>query len=218
MDEQDGTQRHEFDEAYWERHWDGERSTPRGELAVSPYLPAETKELRAGSALDAGCGKGTEAIWLARQGWQVTGADISGRALAAAASRAETAGVADHLEWVQADLTTWSPGRDWDLVVTNYAHADTGQLAFYRHISSWVAPGGTLLIVGHLHGHHTGARDGGQGHHDHPEHATATAADITGLFAGPDWQVRACYENTRTVAPGGVPVELADVVVRIQRT
>lgn len=213
---------HEFDQAYWERHWGGARAaTDGGEMPVSPYLPAETEGLPVTSALDAGCGAGTEAIWLARQGWQVTGADISGSALAAAASRAEAAGVDDHLEWIQADLTSWAPGRTWDLVVTHYAHAEPGQLDLYRRLSSWVAPGGTLLIVGHLRGHHTGGHGGQQdGHHGglgHPEHATATAAGIAELFAGPDWQVEARYENTRTVAPGGVPVELNDVVVRVRR-
>ncbi|MDN5894115.1 MAG: class I SAM-dependent methyltransferase, partial [Nocardioides sp.] len=188
---------------------------------------AETEELRVGSALDAGCGTGAEAIWLAQRGWQVMGADISRAALASAAARAEAAGLTDRVEWVQADLTAWSPGRTWDLVTTHYAHAETGQLAFYRHISSWVAPGGTLLIVGHLHSqpaggpssHHDADHDGGpSGHRDHPEHATATTVSITGLFAGPHWQVESCHENTRTVAPGGVRVELNDVVVRLRRT
>ncbi len=184
----------EFDQAYWDRHWELGGSTSRGALPVNPHLSAETEELRVGSALDAGCGTGAEAIWLAEQGWQVTGADISGAALAAAADRAEATGLTDRVEWVQADLTTWSPGRVWDLVTTHYAHAETGQLAFYRHISSWVAPGGTLLIVGHLHGHPTGGpghRDGDHacpsGHHGHPEHATATAASITDAFAGSDY-------------------------------
>ncbi|WP_207782022.1 class I SAM-dependent methyltransferase [Phytoactinopolyspora limicola] len=197
---------YEFDRAYWERHWNAESATTRGgELPVNPYLLAETADLRVGSALDAGCGTGNEALWLAQQGWQVTGADVAGTALAAAADRAETAGLARDIEWVQADLTTWEPGRTWELVVTSYAHPVTGQLAFYRHISSWVSPGGTLLIVGHLHGQHTGGHGGHHGSDGHPEHATATAAGITELFTGPDWHVEACYENTRTVAPGRRP-------------
>ncbi len=208
---------HTFDQAYWERHWSSEGATSgAADLPVSPYLSVETKDLPVGSALDAGCGSGTEAIWLARQGWRVTGADIGAGALAVAAGRAETAGQAAHLEWVQADLTTWEPGRTWDLVVTHYAHAETGQLALYKRISSWVAVGGALLIVGHLHSNR------GRGLHSdyqvHPEHATATAVGIADLFAGPGWQLQSCYESTRTVAPSGVPVELNDIVVRLHRT
>ena len=41
-----------------------------------------------GTALDAGCGEGAEATWLASRGWDVTAADISAEALARAAARA----------------------------------------------------------------------------------------------------------------------------------
>ena len=36
-------------------------------------------------------------------------------------------------------------------ITTHYAHPDIPQLAFYERIAAWVGPGGTLLIVGHLH-------------------------------------------------------------------
>ncbi|GFZ82224.1 class I SAM-dependent methyltransferase [Nesterenkonia alkaliphila] len=202
---------HQFDKTYWENHW-----APAGEreaLPVNPYLPAELTQLPPGTALDAGCGTGTEAIWLAEQGWQVTGADISATALAAAAARAAAPGTAEQLQWVETDLTTWEPDRRWDLVVTSYAHPETGQLAFYRRISSWVAPGGTLLIVGHLH-------QPAHGHprsHPHPETATATLEDITELFAGPAWHIEAGYENTRTVQVAGRSVPLRDAILRARR-
>jgi SAM-dependent methyltransferase len=201
---------HEFDKAYWEDHWAPAIAggTDRG-LPVNPYLPAETRDLPAGTALDAGCGTGAEALWLADHGWRVTGADISTAALAAAADRAAEAGRAGRVEWVDADLTTWEPGRTWDLVITSYAHPHTGQMAFYERIASWVSPSGTLLIVGHLHGPH-----GGSGH---PDTATATQAGITGLFDNPGWQVDASYVATRTVQAGGQAVHLYDVVVRAHR-
>ncbi len=223
---------HEFDQAYWEKHWNAENATTRRrQLPVNPYLPAETVHLRKGTALDAGCGTGAEALWLAEQGWQVTGADISATALDAAARRADGVGLAARVEWVQADLTAWEPGRTWDLVVTSYAHPAIGQLAFYRRVAAWVAPGGTLLIVGHLHSHPGHRIDGGHGTdagEEHPAHATANLPGITGLFttaSGAGWTVEAGYENTRTVIPAVTkgssaditPVELNDVVVRLRR-
>ncbi|GAA1501606.1 hypothetical protein GCM10009788_00220 [Nocardioides humi] len=217
---------HEFDQSYWERHWGAGGSAMSGrQLPVNPYLLAETAHLRTGTALDAGTGTGAEALWLAEQGWQVTGADISTTALEAAARRASDAGLAGQVEWIQADLSSWEPGRLWDLVVTSYAHPATGQLPFYRHIASWVAPGGTLLIVAHLRGHHTGGHGDQQvsppGDDGHAENATATLAGVTELFAAPGWSIVACYENTRTVAPAassaGPPVELNDLVVRLHR-
>ena len=49
--------------------------------------------MRPGTALDLGCGQGGDAIWLAAQGWTVTGADISQTALDVAARDAAEAGV-----------------------------------------------------------------------------------------------------------------------------
>lgn len=198
----------EFDKDYWEHHWNPATSGGERGLPVNPYLPPETAHLRPGTALDAGCGTGAEAIWLAEQGWEVTAADISGTALAAARVGSAAAEIGEPIDWVEADLSRWEPGRTWNLVVTSYAHPDIGQLPFYRRVSSWVAPGGTLLIVGHLHDHQ----------HGHPENASATVEAITTLFDASGWLIETAYEHTRTVHPGGTPVRLRDVIVRVQRT
>lgn len=206
----------QFDKTYWEDHWGTASGSEGRSLPVHPYLPTETAHLPAGTVLDAGCGTGTEALWLAEQGWHVTGADISPTALTTAAGRSAAAGLEDRIEWVEADLARWEPDRRWDLVVTSYAHADTGQLAFYQRIASWVTSGGTLLIIGHLHDQPA------QHHHHaptsrHPEDATATLAGITGLFAAPAWRIDASYENTRSVHARGHAVQLRDVIVCARR-
>ena len=152
-----------FDATYWERHWRGADHGSAQNLPANPYLASETADLPIGTALDSGCGRGTEAIWLAERGWRVTGADISATALADAADRADRAGLITPIEWVKADLERWEPDRTWDLVTTHYAHPKAGQLDFYQRISKWVAPGGTLLIVGHLpgdHHHHSAPGEG----------------------------------------------------------
>jgi SAM-dependent methyltransferase len=41
----------------------------------------ETGALRAGSALDVGCGTGTNAIWLAQRGYEVLGVDVAPKAI-----------------------------------------------------------------------------------------------------------------------------------------
>ncbi len=75
-----------FDKDYWESHWrQADGHAPGGEIAPNPYLAREISDLAPGTALDAGCGEGAEAIWLAAAGWQVTAADISTGALARAA-------------------------------------------------------------------------------------------------------------------------------------
>lgn len=201
-----------FDKPYWENRWADAGRGPG--LPVNPYLATETAGLRIGTALDAGCGTGTEALWLADRGWRVTGADISGAALAVAAERAAAAGLGDRVDWVETDLTRWEPGREWDLLITSYAHSAAGQLALYRRIANWVAPGGTLLIVGHLHT----AEESGHGRgHRHPEGSTAGLREIETLLAAPRWRIDAGYENTRTARANGRDILLRDVVARAQR-
>lgn len=98
-------------------------------------------------------------------------------------------------------------------VTTHYAHPAMPQLAFYERISHWVAPGGTLLIVGHLHGPATP----GHGHRPPPE-ATVTLADITRGFDSAVWSIASAEEITRTLpGPGDRALPLHDVVVRATR-
>ena len=204
-----------FDKSYWETHWQN-ASGRRDEFAIdaNPYLAHETRGLERGTALDAGCGEGTEAIWLAAEGWQVTAVDISSEALSRASERASSdVTVAERIEWVEADLSTWQPGGEFDLVATHYAHPAIPQLDFYERISHWVAPGGSLLIVGHLH------RAGTPGHdHDPPEKASVTAASISAVLDPATWDVITAAEHSRTLgdAAGG-GVELHDAVVRATR-
>ncbi len=206
---------HTFDREYWEQHWTPEHGpTPGGGLPANPYLVEETRDLTPVTALDAGCGTGVEAIWLAQHGWLVTGVDISSAALAAAASRGAREQVAERVTWVRRDLTTWKPEQRWDLVTTSYAHPSIPQLEFYSRLGGWVVPGGRLLVVGHLHEPDAPARP----RHDHPREATATLADIVALFDTPAWDIETARQRTRTVTgPGGADMALHDVVVRARR-
>jgi SAM-dependent methyltransferase len=58
--------------------------------------------LSPGKAVDIGCGTGTQAIYLARHGWQVTGVDIVDRVLEAASAKAHAARVA--VQWKRGDV------------------------------------------------------------------------------------------------------------------
>ncbi|MBM7085598.1 class I SAM-dependent methyltransferase [Micromonospora humidisoli] len=208
---------HSFDRDYWQRHWQPTAGHGPGSMVgnpPNPYLARETAGLAPGTALDAGCGAGAEAIWLATRGWRVTAVDIAAEALTRAADRASAAGLTGPpIRWVQADLTDWEPGVGFDLVATHYAHPAMPHLAFYQRIGGWVAAGGTLLIVGHLHTPHSG----GHGHH-HPAEATVTLADITAGLDVAEWEIHTAEEHHRGIpGPGGRTVTLHDVVVRATR-
>lgn len=205
---------HAFDKDYWERHW--QRSDGPENLhgvPPNPYLDREVGGLMPGTALDAGCGAGAEAVWLASRGWEVTAVDISAEALSRAAERAAASGVGERVRWVEADLGVWEPGMRFGLVTTHYAHPEMPQLEFYERVAGWVSPGGTLLIVGHLHS------PGAAGHgHEHPAEASATAADVVARLDGAEWEIVVAEERHRMLTGhGGREVPLHDVVVRATR-
>ncbi|PXY35824.1 class I SAM-dependent methyltransferase [Prauserella flavalba] len=204
---------HSFDKEYWDRIWQGERAASMGASQPNPHLVRHVRGLTPGTALDAGCGAGAEAVWLATRGWQVTAADIATAALARGAARVTAGGGASRVRWVEADLSTWEPDARYDLVTTHYAHPAMPQLDFYDRIASWVAPAGTLLIVGHLH--HDGHRHRETGP---PASASATAAGITARLDPATWAIATAEEPHRTVTgPGGREVSIHDVVVKAHR-
>jgi SAM-dependent methyltransferase len=101
-----------------------------------------------GRALDVGCGEGADAIWLAKAGWNVTGVDVSDVALARAAEAGSAAGVT--VQWLHADVAASPPSERYDLVSVLYpALKRSPEEDAIRALLGAVAPGGTLLVVGH---------------------------------------------------------------------
>ena len=118
----------------------------------NPQLVREAADLPPGTALDVGCGEGADAIWLAERGWQVTAADFARTALERGRTQAETLGaeVAERIRWVHADITEDVPGEHFDLVSAQFMHLLPGpRRRLFGRLADAVAPGGTLLVVGH---------------------------------------------------------------------
>ena len=116
------------------------------------WLITEVANLQPRFALDAGCGHGSDTLWLAARGWHVTAVDFSATALAHARSTAETVGVdvAEVIDLVEGDLSTWTPQpAHYDLVVSLYVHVADSVEAMVQRLAAGVAPGGTLFMVGH---------------------------------------------------------------------
>ncbi|HUO49226.1 MAG TPA: class I SAM-dependent methyltransferase [Acidimicrobiales bacterium] len=112
------------------------------------FLVEEAADLVPATALDVACGEGRNAIWLAEQGWRVTGVDFSGVGLAKAATLAAARGV--EVQWVEGDLTRWDPPVAYDLVAVLYLQLPVEvRRPVFRHLASSVAPGGTMLVVAH---------------------------------------------------------------------
>ncbi len=112
-----------------------------GELGLSP-----------GTALDLGCGEGGDAIWLAGQGWQVTGLDISGTAIGRARAAAEAAGfVTAQATFEVTDLAHWRDERTFDLVTASFLHSpvELPRAEILRQAADRVASGGHLVLLAH---------------------------------------------------------------------
>ncbi|MBA2312210.1 MAG: class I SAM-dependent methyltransferase [Actinobacteria bacterium] len=114
-------------------------------------LLEEVSDLIPGSALDLGCGEGADALWLAGRGWHVTGVDVSRTALERAARAAEVAGLFEQIVWEWHDLALSFPGGTYDLVSAQFLQSpiDFPRDEILSRAAEAVAPGGTLLVVGH---------------------------------------------------------------------
>ncbi|MFJ9774600.1 class I SAM-dependent methyltransferase [Kitasatospora sp. NPDC101157] len=121
--------------------------------APNQWVVRELTGRTPGRALDLATGEGRNAIWLAAQGWEVTGLDFSAVAL----ERAErlTAElpdeVADRLTWRHGDVRNQeAPAVGYDLVLIAYLQLPAADRRAALHgAAEALAPGGTLLVVGH---------------------------------------------------------------------
>lgn len=112
------------------------------------FLVAEVADLRPGRALDLACGEGRNTVWLAEQGWIATGVDFSAVGLDKGRRLAEARHV--DVTYELADVTTYRPAPAFDLVIVMYLHLpDPARGHALANAAGGVAPGGTLLVVGH---------------------------------------------------------------------
>ena len=101
-----------------------------------------------GTGLDLACGEGRNAIWLAEQGWTMTGVDFSSAGLAKAASLARARAVV--ATWVEADAVTWSGSAELDLGLVAYRHLPAAErAAALANLVAACRPGGLVVVVGH---------------------------------------------------------------------
>ncbi|CAA9556249.1 MAG: Thioredoxin reductase [uncultured Thermomicrobiales bacterium] len=204
-----------LDEQSWDERYRSRAAVWSG--APNPQLVAEAADLMPGTALDAGSGEGADALWLAARGWRVSAVDFSVTALARGAAQAEVLGdeVAGRIAWVHADLTAWEPPEgDFDLVSAQFMHLPAApRRALFARLATAVAPGGTLLIVGH-----------------HPSDLETTvprpplpdlfysAEEVAGSLDPEEWDILVAEARPRNASdPEGRTVTIHDTVLRAQR-
>ncbi|WP_430330900.1 class I SAM-dependent methyltransferase [Rhodococcus sp. ACT016] len=203
-----------FDEGFWNERYRSSHRLWSGN--PNPNLVNEVSDLTTTTALDVGCGEGADAIWLAGRGWTVTAIDLSIVAIERAAGHAADAGsdIAERITWQQADLLEWNPGAmGYDLVTSQYVHLPSGQReVLFRHLADLVAPGGTLLIVGH----HPSDLETSIPRPPRPE-LFFTPEEVVALLDPKEWTVDTAAASSRTVRHGDHDVTIHDTVVRAHR-
>jgi SAM-dependent methyltransferase len=203
-------------ESDWDHRYSGDRmwsGDPNGTLVN------EVSDLTPGRALDVGAGEGGDAIWLASRGWTVTASDVSQRALDKIGAEAERRGL--RVERLRADANAADPfGTEmFDLVSAQYASIPrTADGRAIRNLLRAVAPGGTLLVVGH-------DLEPMRAPVDAPEHGRAFDPDAyvrtddvaAALDGSPSWEVERHEKRPRPGGAASASHHVDDVVLRARR-
>jgi SAM-dependent methyltransferase len=205
-----------FTQRYWDDRYAGHRHVWSGR--PNPYLLTEATDLAPGRAIDVGCGEGADAIWLARQGWEVTGADVSPVGLERAAGNADAAGaeIAQRITWRQVDLFAeeWTSLGTYELVTSQYLHLPPevrGQSM--QRLADAVAPEGDLLVTAH---HPSDLEIPGL-RPNVPE-LFCTADELAAFLDSDAWEIVTAGAPERTVnGPEGAPVTIRDSVLHARR-
>ena len=139
------------------RAWESRYRSTMWSGRVNPTLTSAVDSLTPGTALDVGCGEGADALWLAEQGFEVTAVDASPRALARGeaerVNRVRKDARPRLVRWIACDVVTDAlptPPDQYDLVTAHFLHMPAADRKIvWPKLVDAVAPGGTLLIVGH---------------------------------------------------------------------
>ncbi len=205
------------DQADWDHRYGGDTNMWSGN--PNGTLVHEVGDIAPGRALDVGAGEGGDAVWLAEQGWKVTATDISAHALERVAAEAGRRGLSIDCLHRDANESDAFDAGAFDLVSMQYGaiHRTPDRRALHNLFGA-VAPGGTLLVVGH---------------DPAPMRAPIAVDTQTRMFdpdaylgideigaalaADPDWDVE--VHETRPRPPGAISTHhVDDVVLRARRS
>ena len=180
-------------------------------LAPNRWVERELADLAPGRALDLACGEGRNALWLAARGWQVTAVDFSPVALEKARTLESAAAASHPVSWLCADATTYRPADTVDLALVCYLQLVAAQRrAAVTTAAAALAPGGTLLVIGH---DSTNIADGTGGPQDPA--VLFTAADVVADLDGAGLVIERAEAVHRPVE--GAPRPAVDALVRAHR-
>lgn len=200
--------------AFWQERYAGDDHVWSGK--VNAVLGDVTTGLEPGTALDLGCGEGGDVIWLAQQGWQATGIDISSNAVDRARQAARAAGLTeDQARFVASDLAGLDGSDGYDLVTASFFQSpvELPRTDILRRAAGLVNPGGHLLITSHA------AAPSWASAAMHEHRFLDAKEELEALDLPEDtWETVILEHRDRPVtSPSGEPATLEDSVVLLRR-
>lgn len=201
--------------AIWESRY---KHAPVWSGHVNPTLAKVAADLTPGTALDVGCGEGGDAIWLAREGWQVTGIDLSQTAIDRARVSAMEAGV--KVTFAARDITSEPPLEQFELVTGSFLHSPdvATRENIIRAAAALVRPGGRLLLISHATmppwATHCHAEQGSGSHHTHAPITPESETRLLKSLGIGEWRIERAEICTREASgPAGETATLEDTVL-----
>jgi SAM-dependent methyltransferase len=164
----------------WASDW---QELPWAHDAPTQFLAGICQLRETGRVLDIGCGAGTDSVYLAGQGWDVTSLDFMPKALEYTQQRAQAAGVT--VTPVEADITTWKPPGKFDLVLDHglLHNMDPVRYSAYRQtLCDAIADDGEFVLL-HWHPLYPGQPQGKIG-------PTRKSREEIKAFFAPEFQER----------------------------
>lgn len=164
----------------WAKTW---RDLPWAHDEATLFLAELCAKRKPGRALDIGCGAGTDSVYLAQRGWDVTALDFIPKALEFTQARAREAGVS--VTPVEADITAWRADQPFDLVLDHglLHNLDPVRHAAYRQtVLLGLADDGDFILL-HWHPLFPGQGNGKMG-------PRRVSRDEIKSFFAPDLQER----------------------------
>jgi SAM-dependent methyltransferase len=141
----------------WAKNW---QDLPWSHSEPTLFLAEICARGGAGRALDIGCGAGTDSVFLASQGWDVTSLDFMPKALEYTQQRAADVGCS--VTTVEADIAEWEPPHQYDLVLDHglLHNMDPARYGAYRQtLLKALAPDGDFILL-HWHPRYAGQPNG----------------------------------------------------------
>jgi SAM-dependent methyltransferase len=138
----------DVDAAGWDERYRASASVWGAE--PNRWVAEQLSDLAPGIAADLACGEGRNAVWLAARGWRVYAIDFSTVALEKGRELERQHPPQIAVAWLAGDVTETVPPEPVDLALICYLQlpADARRAAV-RAAAESLAPGGTLLVIGH---------------------------------------------------------------------